>query len=419
VTNLVASYTPGGNRNDFGIYAGMQFVPSVGMTVSQLGCRMATGNTSMTVVLTDAPGATILASAVVSFSGGTVGNFYYAPISPSISLASGTAYCLFGEVSIGGPSWADSGPVTLNGVSSVTAAAADGPGGTFLQNPNQSYVGVDLVFGSSAPISLSDSLAASDGLISVAAPVHVTLNDGIVASDTFSPNATGPARLTDALTPNDAISSAATLHAVTSDTAAASDVLASITASARALTDSLTPTDAVSPAATLHAVISDTPAASDTLTSAAAPAAYRLADTVAVVDTLQSQANSDYVFSLVDTPSVSDRVSSAVSIPARWADGLSAADGISSTIAAIARWIDGLSPADHLAYVNIVSAAIGSRARRPRAAAATVVGSLVDVAMAGRTLPPRASAAALFSLMDNVRVAPVPQDIRTVSVPKI
>jgi len=216
VTNLVASYTPGVERNDFGEYAGMQFKPSVAMLVSQLGCRMATGNTSMTVVLTDVTGATILASAVVSFLGGTVGNFYYAPISP-ITLASGTAYCLFAEVSIGGPMWADSGPVTLNNATAVAAAAEDNLGGTFLQNPNESYVGVDLVIGSTGNLtgtavatSTATGILSGKGALTGTATATSTAGGALAGRGALAGTSTATSTATGALTGRGAIAGTAT-----------------------------------------------------------------------------------------------------------------------------------------------------------------------------------------------------------------
>ena len=143
--NIVSSFSPGADRNNFTGFVGMKFTPVVPMFVTALGCRMATGDTSSTVNLSNAAG-TILATGSVSFSGGSVGTFYYVAVT-GVSLTPGTSYFLTASETSGGQLWSDFGAVALNS-SAVIAGRASG---TVLSSlsvtaGSTSYVGVDLQF---------------------------------------------------------------------------------------------------------------------------------------------------------------------------------------------------------------------------------------------------------------------------------
>ena len=153
MTNLVASYTPGANRTDgTGLAWGCAFTYSgaSGLVVTQLGCRMGTGNSGNAVISLVSGGAThnnVLDAQVTVALGGTVGNFIYGTCAP-FALTNGVTYGLM--VSIGsGQNLADTGPATFNQVSASGGIFDCVPGNGSTLNTfgsNNMYAGVDMVF---------------------------------------------------------------------------------------------------------------------------------------------------------------------------------------------------------------------------------------------------------------------------------
>jgi hypothetical protein len=151
VTNLIASYTPGLDRNDFSGYVGQQFIPTASVTITSLGIRMATGNTgTRTVYLLDHT-ETVIASAVITL-GGSVGTFYYASITGTV-ITSGLIYKLTTQVVNAGDFWSDDGAVTLNGAgTNASIYSPTGNSGFVTFAAGQTYVGLDMTWSSSKAI---------------------------------------------------------------------------------------------------------------------------------------------------------------------------------------------------------------------------------------------------------------------------
>ena len=144
--NLVTSFAAGSNTNTYSGNVGMQFTSQRSLSVTSLGCRMATGNTSGVVSISTGAGA-VIASATVSFSGGTVGNFYYTAVTP-VTLAAGTIYQLTLAVTNGGPMWAGGGAIAVNAAlgTSVYQIYGNNLGAMNQQTAGYCDAGVDLIF---------------------------------------------------------------------------------------------------------------------------------------------------------------------------------------------------------------------------------------------------------------------------------
>lgn len=144
-SNLVVSYTPGADRNNFSGFIGMQFTLTGGLdlSVNSLGLRMATGNSGNHTVYLLSNADAVLASANVSLTGGSVGTFYYTGIIPVSITAAGT-YKITTNVTSGGQNWSDQGPVTLAQAGSSVAIFSGTNSGFGINNSNQMYAGVDM-----------------------------------------------------------------------------------------------------------------------------------------------------------------------------------------------------------------------------------------------------------------------------------
>lgn len=146
MTLLVVSFTPGADRSNFSGNVGYSFVPTANMLVTQLGVRKATGNTgARTISLSNAAG-TVLTSASIDVTVGTVGTFIYAACTAA-ALIAGTTYYLSQAVTSGGQVWADQGATTVTGAGSETSVFTSGAIGSWSNGTaNTQFVGLDLSF---------------------------------------------------------------------------------------------------------------------------------------------------------------------------------------------------------------------------------------------------------------------------------
>jgi hypothetical protein len=167
---LVRAYTPGSNRNDFSGRVGVRFTATTGQIYNKIGVRCGTSNTGLHYVGLYDSGGTLLRTANVDLTGGTVGTFYYSDIA-SITLTNGSQYYLATNTSGGdGQQWADEGPTTLfPGVTGVASAYYDGSWHT--NTGNYQYVGVDLDYLPVADTGVG--LASGIGLAAAQAPAGV------------------------------------------------------------------------------------------------------------------------------------------------------------------------------------------------------------------------------------------------------
>jgi Domain of unknown function (DUF4082) len=165
--NLVISFTPGGDRNDFTGRVGVRFTAGSGQTYNSIGLRMGTANTGLHSVALYDSGGTQLRQANVNLSGGTVGTFYYASLSSPITLTNGATYWLATDTTAGdGQYWSNEGPTTLAfGVTNVGAAYWNGSWNT--DHLDEQFVGVDLTYVSAtdtgAGAASGNGLAAATG----------------------------------------------------------------------------------------------------------------------------------------------------------------------------------------------------------------------------------------------------------------
>lgn len=153
--NLVVSYSPGNDRNDFTGFVGHQFtVGSSPVTFKQLGLRCATGNSgNHTVYIVDGSNTTLV-STVVNLTGCTTGTFYYANCT-STTLSASTQYFIVTGVTNSGQMWANDiggagGTMTLNsaivvnnGTTSPQAIFSTTLGSFSTNNTGTAYAGVD------------------------------------------------------------------------------------------------------------------------------------------------------------------------------------------------------------------------------------------------------------------------------------
>jgi hypothetical protein len=146
---LVASYSPGADRNDFSGEVGISFTLLSDTTFTKMGLRCSTGNSgNYTVNLyTYTNPATLIRSVSVNLTGKTVGTFYYSDIAPYTLLA-GQRYVLLVVTTSGGSLWPQSGAVTLNGSTDFHASYRPQFSAGFSDgNVNEMFAGVDLIAG--------------------------------------------------------------------------------------------------------------------------------------------------------------------------------------------------------------------------------------------------------------------------------
>jgi hypothetical protein len=143
-TYLVASYTPGYDRNDATLYLGVTFT-ATSASVDQLGVMATTGNTgNRTIYLLD-NSSNVIASVTVDLTGSSPGTFYYGNITP-VALTGGNTYRLAVYAPGITQSWANQGPVTINaalGSSPISTFSTDNV--TYYDVTNDyMYAGVDM-----------------------------------------------------------------------------------------------------------------------------------------------------------------------------------------------------------------------------------------------------------------------------------
>ena len=139
-------------RNDFGGWVGMKLtVGAAPLSVTALGRIFLTGNSGThTVKLVrvsdgvDVPGGSVS----IPMAGGTAGQFQYALLSSSLTLAANTAYYLVSQETAGGDKWYDHGALTATGVASVNSSVwLNGTVWSPLDGPNTSYVPLNILYG--------------------------------------------------------------------------------------------------------------------------------------------------------------------------------------------------------------------------------------------------------------------------------
>jgi len=149
----ITSATLGTSRNDFGGFVGMQIVVGANpISVSALGRSMISGNQGTHLLKlvsaadgTDVPGGT----ASITMSGGTNGQFQYAMLTNSVTLAAGTAYYVLSQETLGGDQWCDINTTvtTANGAVHNAGVWGYGPGQWYpFGTANQTYVPVDFKY---------------------------------------------------------------------------------------------------------------------------------------------------------------------------------------------------------------------------------------------------------------------------------
>lgn len=99
-------------RNDFTGNVGFAFTPARTLTVSSLGRWVVSGNSQTHTLGIWNGSGTLLGSVTVNCSGATAGQYLYATLSSSISLANGTQYYIASAETSGGDQWYDAFPVT-------------------------------------------------------------------------------------------------------------------------------------------------------------------------------------------------------------------------------------------------------------------------------------------------------------------
>jgi len=123
---LASGPFPGTMRNDFSGFVGMRFtVGGAPLIISQLGRWVVAGNSQThTLKLADASGNDLPGgSASLNLNGLGGGQYAYAPLTASITLAANTSYYLTTGETTGGDQWYDHGPVTAGSAGVVNGAA--------------------------------------------------------------------------------------------------------------------------------------------------------------------------------------------------------------------------------------------------------------------------------------------------------
>lgn len=159
MTNLIATYTPGGTRSDSAgindVGFGFTFTGTTGFVPTSLGAWMVAGDVGSWIVrLVNGANTVLLATATIVMGGGTTpAAFNYAACVALASLTNGQTYILMVNV----PTlqvFNDTAPITCNNASgisgkfSVPVTLGAGNGSFF--GSNNMYGGVDMVF--SAPV---------------------------------------------------------------------------------------------------------------------------------------------------------------------------------------------------------------------------------------------------------------------------
>jgi hypothetical protein len=160
-SNFLVNYASAGTANSFTGFIGGQFVYSRGSpTVTQLGVRWQTGDTSKTVYLIDTVTQTTIAQTTISLTGGTVGSYYYGSVTP-VNLVLGRTYMLVAGLvtSSDGQTWdvgsstATISPAFTSLISCYSSNANPNVVSAYtLYTAGCIYHGLDMVFTMPAPI---------------------------------------------------------------------------------------------------------------------------------------------------------------------------------------------------------------------------------------------------------------------------
>jgi len=179
--NLVDTFVPGNDRNDYAGYAGLQFTSVTDQTVSRLGIRKPLGSTGIwNVTLTDGQGQP-LATSAIDLTSGTDGDVSYAAC--NVPLTKKAKYFLVTQVTQGGQMWPDQGPVTLHSAVAVNAESvcatslaglSSATGGEALS----SFVGLDLTVDGFTGNPVPALYTVSDTNKNPSAPGMIILNYG-------------------------------------------------------------------------------------------------------------------------------------------------------------------------------------------------------------------------------------------------
>jgi hypothetical protein len=179
--NLVNTFVPGKDRNDYTGYAGLKFTSVADQTAARLGIRKPAGATGIwTVLLTEAQGTT-LASAAIDLTNSTAGEVAYGAC--KVQLAKKTDYFLVTQVTQGGQLWPDQGPATLYSAVAVNAVSvcattlaglSTATGGEALS----SFVGLDLTVDGFTGNPIPALYTVSDTSKNTSVPGVIILNYG-------------------------------------------------------------------------------------------------------------------------------------------------------------------------------------------------------------------------------------------------
>jgi hypothetical protein len=132
-TAYVTGNTPGPVRNDYTGFAGMRIgVGASPITVTALGRMFAAGNSGTHIIKlvnavngTDVPGGSVS----LTMSGGTAGQFKYAPLGSPVVLAAGATYYVVSQETAGGDFWHDYNTTVTTTSVATELSGVYGPGG--------------------------------------------------------------------------------------------------------------------------------------------------------------------------------------------------------------------------------------------------------------------------------------------------
>lgn len=124
-TPFITSFTTTTPRNDTTLIAGMVFtVGSSGITVTDLGRWIISGNSQAHTIYLSTSGGTVLGSGAINAAGSTAGTFAYVHLATPISLTAGTTYLIGSSETGGGDTWYDAS-TTPNFTTTAAAGTVD------------------------------------------------------------------------------------------------------------------------------------------------------------------------------------------------------------------------------------------------------------------------------------------------------
>jgi hypothetical protein len=183
---LVTSYTPPYDRNDYDGGVGMVFRPDHSQTYNKIGLQKHAGNTgNHTAYLYDYDSAvpkTLLRSATIDLTAGTVGNFYYADIAP-FTVSPTTQYAIMTDVVNLGQVWGEHGPTVLtNGAYAVYAACDVARTSWGVNGSNEQFAGVDLGY-VAAPTGTTGNLTQTEAADTISAGGKVDISGTLTRTE--------------------------------------------------------------------------------------------------------------------------------------------------------------------------------------------------------------------------------------------